>query len=158
MESNDRALAAFAGELLALAGAWEPSTIALKPICTSQATPFPGTPPTHTYGSSSNDKGDDSALVTMIVAGLRLMADYLVDPDVLVIKSTQFTLRRLLATPGGRTALEQLDLVTQSHLQVRQPAQTFSPHLDASEGLRLPTKGLAQECKLLSITAWPQML
>lgn len=122
VESNDRGLAAFAGELLALAGAWEPSTIALKPICTSQATSPFVSPPAHTGGSSCNDKRDRSALVNMILAGLRLMADYLVDPDVLVIKSTQFTLRRLLATPVGRTALEQLDSVTQSYLQVRRSA------------------------------------
>ena len=54
----------------------------------------------------------------MMVAALQLMADYLVDPDVLVIKSVQFTLRHLLGTQLGRDALAQLNPVTQSYLQV----------------------------------------
>ena len=54
----------------------------------------------------------------MMVAALQLMADYLVDPDVLVIRSVQFTLRNLLATQLGRDAFAQLDAVTQGYLQV----------------------------------------
>ena len=70
----------------------------------------------------SNDKADRSGLVTTMIAGLRLMVDYLVDPDVLVIKSTQFTLRLLLATPSAKAALEHIDPATQSYLQVSFPA------------------------------------
>jgi hypothetical protein len=54
-----------------------------------------------------------------MVAALQLMADYLVDPDVLTIRSVQFTLRHLLSSQLGREALSQLDAVTQSYLQVR---------------------------------------
>ena len=54
----------------------------------------------------------------MIVAALQLMADYLIDPDVLTIKSMQFTLRQLLGSQLARAALLQLDGVTQGYLQV----------------------------------------
>ncbi len=57
-------------------------------------------------------------LLTMMVAALPLMADYLVDPDVLTIKTAQFTLRNLLCSQLGRDALAQLDGITQGYLQV----------------------------------------
>lgn len=53
-----------------------------------------------------------------MVAGLQLMADYVIDSDVVVIKSAQFTLRHLLATAAGKDAFSHLDSVTQSYLQV----------------------------------------
>ena len=117
-ETQDKALAAFAGELLALAGAWDSSAIALKPLCTahfklpSAAVEF--SPP----DSNNSTARGRSAFMSMMVAGLQLMADYLVDPDVLVIKSAQFTLRLLLATAAGKEALSHVDPVAQSYLQV----------------------------------------
>ena len=55
----------------------------------------------------------------MMATALRLMADFLVDPDVVVIKSAQFTLRHLLATQLGQDALSQLQPVSQGYLQVK---------------------------------------
>lgn len=113
-------MAAFAGELLALAGPLDPSAIAFKPACA------PHTYTRHLSGSSQppsvQDGSASSSLLTMLVAALQLMADYLVDPDVLVIRSAQFTLRNLLGTDLGRQAFMQLDPVTQGYLQVCPPA------------------------------------
>lgn len=115
-ESQDSAVAAFAGELLALAGPLDPSAIAFKPACA------PHTYTHHLSGSRQQatvqDSSASSSLPTMLVAALQLMADYLVDPDVPVIRSAQFTLRNLLATDLGREAFALLDPVTQGYLQV----------------------------------------
>lgn len=122
-ESQDSAVAAFAGELLALAGPLDPSAIAFKPACA------PHTYTRHASGSEqqaavqgSSSSSASSSLTTMLVAALQLMADYLVDPDVLVIRSAQFTLRNLLGTDMGRQAFDQLDPVTQGYLQVCSPS------------------------------------
>lgn len=116
-------MAAFAGELLALAGPLDPSAIAFKPACA---------PHTYTHQVSgsgqqaavqdSSSSSGSSSLSTMLVAALQLMADYLVDPDVLVIRSAQFTLRNLLGTDLGRQAFEHLDPITQGYLQVCPPS------------------------------------
>ena len=113
-------MAAFAGELLALAGPLDTSAIAFKPSCAPHA---------HTHHLSSSrqqaagqDSSASSSLPAMLVAALQLMADYLVDPEVLVIRSAQFTLRNLLGTGLGREAFAQLDPVTQGYLQVCPPA------------------------------------
>ena len=108
-DGHDRALAAFAGELLALAGAWDPSAIALKPLyAASSKLPSTEQSDVSSAGSSTGSAGDTTAYVSMVVAGLQLMATYLVDAEVLVIKSAQFTLRHLLATAAGREALAHL--------------------------------------------------
>ena len=65
----------------------------------------------------------------MLVVALQLMADYLVDHHVVTIKSVQFTLRHLLASPMGRDALAQLDGVTQGYLQVGEALTRASLHL-----------------------------
>ena len=116
-------MAAFAGELLALPGPLDPSAIAFKPACA------PHTYTHHVSGSGqqaavqdSSSTGSNSSLSTMLVAALQLMADYLVDPDVLVIRSAQFTLRNLLGTDLGRQAFDHLEPVTQGYLQVCLPA------------------------------------
>lgn len=113
-------MAAFAGELLALAGPLDPSAIAFKPACA---------PHTYTHHLSASrqqaavqDSTLSSSLPTMLAAALQLVADYLVDPDVLVIRSAQFTLRNLLGTDLGREAFAQLEAVTQGYLQVCPPA------------------------------------
>ena len=109
-------MAAFAGELLALAGPLDPSAIAFKPACAPHTC-------THQLSGSRQqatvqDSSGSSSLPIMLVAALQLMADYLVDPDVLVIRSAQFTLRHLLGTDLGREAFTQLDPVAQGYLQV----------------------------------------
>lgn len=118
-ETQDGALAAFAGELLALAGPLDPSAIAFKPACAPQPKQAPATNQLPAIQDSVAGKGDAStALSTMMVAALQLMADYLIDADVVIIKSVQFTLRQLLGTQLARAALLQLDGVTQGYLQV----------------------------------------
>ena len=124
-ETQDSSLAAFAGELLALAGPLDPSAIAFNPACAPQ---------THQLSNNSNQAAAEQdssssrarSLLTMMIAALQLMADYLVDPDVLVIRSVQFTLRNLLATQLGRDAFAQLDAVTQGYLQVCIPTCCLS--------------------------------
>ena len=127
-DGHDKALAAFAGELLALAGAWEPSAISLKPLCAASSK-LPSTEQSEATpaGSSTGSAGNTSAYVSMVVASLQLMATYLVDPEVLVIKSAQFTLRHLLASAAGKEALAHLDPVTQSYLQVHALLRVVSP-------------------------------
>ena len=117
-ETQDKALAAFAGELLALAGAWESSAIALKPFCIAHFQQPSAIVEILPPDSNKSTAPARSAFITMMVAGLQLMADYLVDPDVLVIKSAQFTLRLLLATAAGKEALSHVDPVARSYLQV----------------------------------------
>ena len=115
-ENQDSALAAFAGELLGLAGPVDSSAIAFKPTCaphTPQLTP-------NQQPATEQDTARGTNLSTMMVAALQLMANYL-DSDVVVIKSVQFTLRNLLATQLGRDAFAQLDDVTQGYLQVGAP-------------------------------------
>lgn len=114
-------MAAFAGELLALAGPLDPADIAFKPACA------PHTYTHHRPASKQQAVVQDSSIAssslsTMLVAALQLMADYLVDPDVLVIRSAQFTLRHLLGTDLGRQAFEHLDPITQAYLQVCFPS------------------------------------
>lgn len=111
-------MAALTGELLALAGAWDPAAIALKPLCFAHARQPVAVQPS----DGSITPGHGSAYINMITAGLRLMADYLVDIDVLVIKSAQFTLRHLLATAAGKEAFDQLDPMTKGYLQVQRAA------------------------------------
>ena len=109
-------MAAFAGELLALAGPLDPSAIAFKPACAphTYTQPLSGSK----QPAAVQDSLASSSLSTMLVAALQLMADYLVDPDVLVIRSAQFTLRNLLGTELGRETFGQVDAVTQGYLQV----------------------------------------
>lgn len=120
-ETQDSLLTAFAGKLLALAGPLDPSTIAFKHICSPQTHPIAATT---TAGATSGGSSDAASLTTMIAAALQLMSDYLVDPDVVVIKSAQFTLRNLIPTQLGQDALTLLSPVTQSYLQVQTCSRT----------------------------------
>lgn len=112
-------MAAFAGELLALAGPLDPSAIAFKPACAPHT--YTHQPPGSKQQAAVQDSSASSSMPAMLVAALQLMADYLVDPDVLVIRSAQFSLRNLLGTDLGREAFAQLDPVTQGYLRVCPP-------------------------------------
>ena len=114
-ETQDTTLTAFTGELLALAGPLDSSAIAFQHACSPEAHPA-FTAPGPSYTTPGSPEG--ASLTAMMAAALRLMADFLVNPDVVVIKSAQFTLRHLLATQLGQDALAQLDPVTQGYLQV----------------------------------------
>ena len=63
--------------------------------------------------------GGPSGTATWVVA-LQLLGDYLVDESVEVIKSAQYTLRLLLATPEGLGALQQLDPGLRPYLEAFQ--------------------------------------
>ncbi len=52
------------------------------------------------------------------VTALRLLADYLIDEDVGVIRRAQYTLRLLLGTEEGRAALAQVEDATRPFLEV----------------------------------------
>ena len=117
---QDSLLTAFTGELLALAGPLDFSAIALKPSCLPE-TGSALSAPIHTADRANPGKfSDATTLTTMMAAALQLMADYLVDTDVLVIKSAQFTLRHLMSTQQGQDAFSLLRPETQGYLQVMQ--------------------------------------
>ena len=118
-DTQDTTLTAFTGELLALAGPLDSSAIAFKMACSPQTQPTLKAPdPSDCTPAPSSGSSDGASLTAMMATALRLMADFLVDPDVVVIKSAQFTLRHLLATQLGQDALCQLDPVIQGYLQV----------------------------------------
>ena len=63
--------------------------------------------------------GGTSSTATWVVA-LQLLGDYLVDESVEVIRSAQYTLRLLLATPEGLEALQRLDPGLRPYLEAFQ--------------------------------------
>lgn len=128
-------LTAFAGMLLALFGPLEPTTVAFT---------LPGSPAQLPAAASSQgcqgvsggshssraDKADHKASVpgaasvqAMLVTAMGMMADYLVDEDVGVIRVTHNTLLHLLTTEVGQAALGAVPDIRQSHLKVHLPAQ-----------------------------------
>lgn len=111
-----------------MAGPLDPSAIAFKPACAPQPKQAPATNQVPAVQDGAAGKADaGSALSTMMVAALHLMADYLIDADVVTIKSVQFTLRQLLGSDLGKAALLRLDGVTQGYLQVHQLYTQPSP-------------------------------
>ena len=73
----------------------------------------------------------EQSLHAMLVAALALLVEYLVDEDVAVIRSAQYTLRQLLTLPEGAEALRALDPVSQSYIQVRHLHLLAPPRLMA---------------------------
>lgn len=54
----------------------------------------------------------------ILTEALQLLIVYLVDEDVPFIQTAHVTLRQLLSTPQGLAALQQLDPLQQSHIQI----------------------------------------
>ena len=128
-------LTAFAGMLLALFGPLEPTTVAFTlPISPAQlpaAANSQGSQGASTSSHSSRaDKASDrdpvpgaASVQAMLVTAMGMMADYLTDEDVGVIRVTHNTLLHLLTTEAGQTALGAVPDIKQSHLKVHLPAQ-----------------------------------
>lgn len=136
-ELGDDTMAAFAGELIARVGPLDPATIAFSaPKSASDALPLPaadaaaapraaaGRPSAAAVGRLGSG-GEGNAPAPMLLLALRQLADLLVDGDVSVISTAQFTLRQLLRSAEGQNAIEALDATTQSYLRiyVRKPLQ-----------------------------------
>ena len=62
--------------------------------------------------------GSGSPASSTWVTALRLLADYLIDEDVGVIRRAKYTLRLLLGTEEGKAALAQVDDATRPFLEV----------------------------------------
>ena len=128
-------LTAFAGMLLALFGPLEPTTVAFtlpsSPAQLPAAANSQGSQGVSASGHSSRaDKADDKGSVpgaasvqAMLVTAMGMMADYLIDEDVGVIRVTHNTLLHLLTTGAGQEALGAVPDIKQSHLKVHLPAQ-----------------------------------
>jgi len=65
---------------------------------------------------------------------LQLLIVYLVDEDVPFIQTVHVALRRLLSTPKGHAAMQQLDPLQQSYIQV------FAGHKRATSSLEAGTR------------------
>ncbi|BDA48015.1 Serine-protein kinase ATM [Coccomyxa sp. Obi] len=116
-------LAAFAGKLLALVGPLEPHVIAFSipsQAATSSAavdrTPSAQNDRSSRGGARAASKAD--SLQMILAEALQLLIVYLVDEDVPFIQTAHVTLRQLLSTPQGLAALQQLEPLQQSYIQI----------------------------------------
>lgn len=76
-----------------------------------------GRPGRRSQGSPGGRGGGGSGSGGTWAAALALLADYLVDESVEVIRTAQYTLRLLLSTPEGQEALQQLDPALRPYLE-----------------------------------------
>ena len=128
-------LTAFAGMLLALFGPLEPTTVAFT-LPSSPAQLLAAASSQDSQGGSGSshssraDKATDkdpvpgaASVQAVLVTAMGMMADYLIDQDVGVIRVTHNTLLHLLTTEAGQEALGAVPDIKQSHLRVHLPAR-----------------------------------
>ena len=154
---NDK-LAAFAGEMLALVGTLGPERVA---VAAPGMTPgiwrgvkswFGEAPVMYQSGAISGSKASAKAtavaksvgLSAVLEAALLMLADFLIDRDVHVIKAAQITLRHLLSTKDGKSALDALSLEQRAYVVVFHtglhlaavPGRTSGPPTPGAAGAR----------------------